>query len=333
VRHRLTNTLYVSNLIEPPTCKDPGYGKLHVGIYIAGIQDAIDREKQKQQQQHPTSPSGSPGGGDDDAADGDSSEESQHGGHSNGSHEGQRGGQSDNSCGGRGRGKRSGFQRKARKNDADVNESVAIKVRFLEPYGHSDKHEHEYTIQVAEDRDVVLLYLRYGIYDSPVPATFLRSAPAITEDKKIPAFLSARAINSYRGEDCLAIILTSEIGRGATSVVHRGTLRAESSSGSLPLDVVVKLAFDSKQRDALAHEYEMYCCLRSKGVVKCITTVLGLFDEFEGGGPSALVMLYAGVSLGTEPERVVSVSERWVLSHKMLASEDSFLFQNIVKRL
>jgi hypothetical protein len=165
---------------------------------------------------------------------------------------------------------------------------------------------------VAENHDVLILYLRYGIYDSPIPATFLRSAPAITEDKKIPALLSPRAISSYRVEDCLTIILTSEIGQGATGVVHRGTLSAESSGGSIPLDVVVKLAFDSEQRDALKHEYEMYRLLRLKGVVKGITTVLGSFDDFEGG-PSALVMLYAGVSLVTKPERVLSVSERWVL--------------------
>ena len=70
LRHRDTKTLYVSDLIEPPTCKDPGYGKLHVGIYVAGIQDAIDH--QKQQQQRPTSP---PDDGDDDSAGGDSSED------------------------------------------------------------------------------------------------------------------------------------------------------------------------------------------------------------------------------------------------------------------
>ena len=46
VRHRKTQTLYISDLIEPSTCKDPGYVGLHVGIYIAAIQDAIDRKKQ-----------------------------------------------------------------------------------------------------------------------------------------------------------------------------------------------------------------------------------------------------------------------------------------------
>jgi hypothetical protein len=36
---------YASDLIEPPACTNPGYGKLQVGIYIAAIQDTIDSQK------------------------------------------------------------------------------------------------------------------------------------------------------------------------------------------------------------------------------------------------------------------------------------------------
>jgi len=43
--HRDSQTLYVSDVIEPPTCANPGYGKLHVGIYFASIRDTIDRQK------------------------------------------------------------------------------------------------------------------------------------------------------------------------------------------------------------------------------------------------------------------------------------------------
>jgi hypothetical protein len=46
VRERRTQTLYVSDVFEPSTCKDPSYGKLHVGIGVAAIQDAMDRAKQ-----------------------------------------------------------------------------------------------------------------------------------------------------------------------------------------------------------------------------------------------------------------------------------------------
>jgi hypothetical protein len=57
VRHRASQTLYVSGVIEPHACIDPGYGKLQVGIYVAAIQDAMDR---KQQQQHPLYPNRAP---------------------------------------------------------------------------------------------------------------------------------------------------------------------------------------------------------------------------------------------------------------------------------
>ena len=43
VRYRKTRTLYISDIINPSTCKAPAYGKLHIGIYIAAIQDAIRR--------------------------------------------------------------------------------------------------------------------------------------------------------------------------------------------------------------------------------------------------------------------------------------------------
>ena len=69
VRHRDNQTLYVSDVIEPPTCKDPGYGKLQVGIYVAAIQDMMDRTKQRLQRSQPNLPDGDDG--DNPAAGGD----------------------------------------------------------------------------------------------------------------------------------------------------------------------------------------------------------------------------------------------------------------------
>jgi len=128
-------------------------------------------------------------------------------------------------------------------------------------------------------------------------------------DPKLPTPpLSQRAIRTYAPEECLTIVLTSEIGRGATGVAHRGTLKPETSGVSVPLDVVVKLAFDNEQRDGLRSEYEVYRTLRSKGVLRGITTSLGFFNDTEGG-PCALVMLYAGHTLVAEPKCVLTVSD------------------------
>ena len=110
-------------------------------------------------------------------------------------------------------------------------------------------------------------------------------------------------------------------------MAHRCRLDADGLDGFTPLDVVVKLAF-GEQREALRNEYRTYRFLRSNGVVKGITTVLGFFDDCEGG-PSALVMLYAGVQL----ERVLSVSEWWVLWYKMNARARGLISENVAKQL
>jgi len=46
VRHRKSQTFYVSDIIDVETCKNPAYGELHIGLYIAAVQDAINRAKQ-----------------------------------------------------------------------------------------------------------------------------------------------------------------------------------------------------------------------------------------------------------------------------------------------
>jgi hypothetical protein len=67
LRHQATQTLYVSDLIEPPKCQDPGYEKLCVGIYVAAIQDMMNRWKQRLQTPQPKSPEDD----DDDPVSGD----------------------------------------------------------------------------------------------------------------------------------------------------------------------------------------------------------------------------------------------------------------------
>jgi hypothetical protein len=53
VRHRATQQLYLSDLIHTHTCKDPGYGKLHVGLYIADLEDVIDCAMQMKEEDKP----------------------------------------------------------------------------------------------------------------------------------------------------------------------------------------------------------------------------------------------------------------------------------------
>jgi hypothetical protein len=108
---------------------------------------------------------------------------------------------------------------------------------------------HQNTIHEAGNRDVVCVYFRYGVYDSHIPASFLRSAPSIMARTRtlIPP-PPPQSIRRCRPEECLTIVLTSEIVRGATGMVHRGTLVPEIWHNAIPLDVVVKFAFDIEQR-------------------------------------------------------------------------------------
>ena len=157
---------------------------------------------------------------------------------------------------------------------------------------------------MASSLDVVHLYLQYGIYDSLIPASFFRSAPSLNTDTKF----SPRPINTYGRKERLNITLTSEIGNGATGHVLRGRLESEVDCVT-PLDVAVKLAFDFEQRDALKNEYEVYRCLKSKGVYKGIVTSMGFFDDYDNAA-CALVMLYAGIPLSSESICNLSTSDR-----------------------
>lgn len=49
IRHRTTQTLYLSQLIKTYRCKDPPYGKLHIGLYMAAFEDAVDRAAQQRE--------------------------------------------------------------------------------------------------------------------------------------------------------------------------------------------------------------------------------------------------------------------------------------------
>ena len=66
IRHRLSQTLYVSDIIQPHACEEPSYGKIHVGIYVAATMDAIDRAKQRAAGRQDGSDSGGPSGGPSD---------------------------------------------------------------------------------------------------------------------------------------------------------------------------------------------------------------------------------------------------------------------------
>jgi len=46
IRHRQTQTLYLSELIDIAHDKEPAHGKLHIGLCLSAFKDAVDRAAQ-----------------------------------------------------------------------------------------------------------------------------------------------------------------------------------------------------------------------------------------------------------------------------------------------
>lgn len=111
----------------------------------------------------------------------------------------------------------------------------------------------------------MLLYLQYYVYDTLVAASFLHSSPSKSTTQ--PRNLGNQ---TYELNQCMTIVATSEVGKGATGVAISGTLNVPANMDGarlpVPLDVVVKLAFDAGQRDSLKNEYEIYLRLQSRKV-------------------------------------------------------------------
>lgn len=152
------------------------------------------------------------------------------------------------------------------------------------------------TILEANRRDIVLVFLCYGIYDSPNPAAFFRKAPAIVAPGQTPTPPpTPKPRKSYAAGTYSTIVLTSEIGQGSTGKVHGGIFTLGAGDYYTDLNVAVKLSFDEEEQERLLHEYFMYRYLNSKGV-EGIPTALGLFVDPEDG-PSALVLTHRGQSI------------------------------------
>jgi hypothetical protein len=171
-------------------------------------------------------------------------------------------------------------------------------------------------LSAASLRHLALIRIQYGVYNSPEPSSFLRSGSSLSP--VVGPLPPRKAKDKYRSDEYFTLVLTSEIGDGATGIVHGATLELETSDVQrLTHEVVVKLAFSDEQQERLRKEYAIYQHLATANVMG-IPTVLGLFEDLEGGS-MALVMNNAGVSLwekraDEKGQVTVSPSERCVCS-------------------
>ncbi|KAF7309352.1 Protein kinase domain-containing protein [Mycena indigotica] len=240
IRHRATQTLYLSELYDITNC-EPGYIKLHVGIYLAQVLDAIARAKATSNHTEP--------------------------------------------------------RRSSRKRpNADVVVPLPSNKRFKrDPKQGSSQPP----MELASQRDLMLLHIQYGIYYSPAPASFIRATPCLVHKTKTKrkAGYSAPIKRSYEFYECLEVVLTNQIGKGATGTVHGATARLAAKDGQTLFEenLVVKLAFREQPQRRMRHEYDIYKHLAEHGVAG-VPHVYGLFEDLEGGA-IALVMSNCGQNL------------------------------------
>lgn len=129
----------------------------------------------------------------------------------------------------------------------------------------------------------MLIYLRYDVYNSPAPTSFLRHKASSSKP-------------FYRPHEYITIVLTSYLGHGATGILHGGRMELETHDGQrLVYHIAVNLAFNPEQRRRLKREYGIYTHMEAANV-KGIMNTVGLFRDVEGY-TLALVMRHGGISL------------------------------------
>jgi len=160
-------------------------------------------------------------------------------------------------------------------------------------------------MEMESRRGALLVYLQYGVYNSPSPSTFVRCGPDGQAPVPLPSWETVR---NYQLEECLTIVLKSVIGAGQTGKVLRGTLTVEASA-YVSLGIALKLALGNRRGNALRNEYRVYRILEKSGITTGITTPLGLFDDVQGDA-CALVMPYMGSALAVKPDFVLTSSHQ-----------------------
>ncbi|KNZ75774.1 hypothetical protein J132_01619 [Termitomyces sp. J132] len=236
-RHRSSQTLILSDLIDVTNCKDPAYAHLQIGLIISIIDDIRDRTRQIIAQE----------------------------------------------------GKSKSAKRKGRALCSENNKrprtrrSVALEEARKLDYGRGLKS----ACDGIADRDLALLRIQYGPYNSPAPSSLLRiKDTGIGVPKK-----------SFEPHEYFRVTITSEIAHGSTGNAHAATIDFLEQNGKTVSfsNVVVKFAFAAVQKKRLSHEFNVYSHLMSTNV-RGIPHVFGLFQDVETES-LALIMEYAGLTL------------------------------------
>ena len=142
-----------------------------------------------------------------------------------------------------------------------------------------------------------MLHLHYDIYDTVNPEIFYR-VPLTESEEEDNTPEPVPLVTVVPKDERLLLFLNSELGQGATGVVHGCELQVESDQENSRLNIAAKLSFTDDQRERLQQEWVVYMRLMMEGS-EGITPALGIFydPELEDTSPLVLLMQHAGVSL------------------------------------
>ncbi|KAG6910046.1 hypothetical protein DXG01_013492 [Tephrocybe rancida] len=235
-RHRASQTLFVSDMIQPRHCKEPAYGHMHIGLYISIINDLRDRTRQIISQEADLKPT----------------------------------------------------KRKRGVQPPESNKRPRTRGRAAAEEALKLDHQRNFkaVCDGLADRDLALLRIQHGPYNSPVPSSFVRVDDARVTTK-----------SDYKPHEYFCITITSEIASGSTGDAHAANIELPEHEGQTfsISDAVVKLAFDVSQQRRLRHEFLVYKRLMAADA-QGVPYTFGLFEDVETA-TLALVMEYVGASL------------------------------------
>ncbi|KAG6899641.1 hypothetical protein C0993_008418 [Termitomyces sp. T159_Od127] len=263
-RHRESQTLFISEIIDIPKCADPSYTKIHLGLYLSVIEDTLDRtrhiiDKESLLVRQPCQLE----------VEAVTQEES--------------------------------FRKSKRKRgDEDVSTSAPRKrprtratsvreyVRRLDARKIVDEIYDE-----MEGRRLALLRVQYLHYNSLVPSSFWKDDRPDSRPKKTDQVCSPK--------DYFVVSLTSALCDGSTGHAHRATLELLGRDGKPRTysNIVVKLATEPKAITRLQNEYKVYQHLKVFDV-KGIPRIFGIYSDLEVKA-TILVMDDIGQALWQRP--------------------------------
>ncbi|KAJ6462396.1 hypothetical protein C8R47DRAFT_1202224 [Mycena vitilis] len=146
----------------------------------------------------------------------------------------------------------------------------------------------------ASSRNLLLVRLVYGIYNSVTPASFIRSGPTLLSFVFPQTPRKTRP--SYAPTEYATVTLGPEFTSGATGTIHEGVFEVQAKDGQvLTGNVVVKVALYPDQQARMRHEFSVYERLAA-ATGKAIPAILGIYEDIEGSA-SLMVMNNCGRSL------------------------------------